>query len=218
MGSYSNPRSPRVRNTRSTRTNTLYEYVCTFSLFVLPVLSYCIHHFNQRQHKTQKTISLAHIVEMASKTGWIVLSSQELSKYLKVTRRHDDWSFSPNSFSLKLAREPIMKRIKRQQYITRNFEIFGPPIFYVGLGSMTRAIARDLMPIGTAVLLFDNESTFQKRMTSWVQWSLSRCKGVPVKNKGKPWKNRFPRFLSMTRLDSWIEPTVFQNRVNYGFR
>ena len=49
---------------------------------------------------------------------------------------------------------------------------------------MTRAIARDLIPIGAAALLFDNKSTFPKRMMNWVQ-SLSRCKGVPVKNEGK---------------------------------
>ena len=38
--------------------------------------------------------------------------------------------------------------------------------FYYKLGTMTRAIARDLMPIGAAALLFDNEYTFQKRMTN----------------------------------------------------
>ena len=57
-----------------------------------------------------------------SKTRWIIRFKSRTVKS-KFTRRHDDWSCAPDTFSLTLVREPIRERIKLQQYITRIFEI-----------------------------------------------------------------------------------------------
>ena len=66
-----------------------------------------------------------------SKTRWIIRFESRTVKS-KFTRRHDDWSCAPDTFSLTLVRQPIRKRINRQQYITRIFEIFSPLIFQCG--------------------------------------------------------------------------------------
>ena len=51
-------------------------------------------------------------------------------KIYTVTRR---LKLRAGHFSLTLVREPIRERIKRQQYITRIFEIFIPLIFQCGI-------------------------------------------------------------------------------------
>ena len=57
---------------------------------------------------------------------------------------------------------------------------------------MTRALARDLMPIGATALLFDNELTYQKRREGCNRFR--DVKGSQSKVKGKHEKIGFLDF------------------------